>query len=255
MSPSRSTALARAPLSSETPRARNASSSTAATSASLIGSTCWRDTSSVTLDPRESKRWVNSTPVTPDPITIACSGMTGRRVGVAGGEDALAVDGDEIGDARTRAGADRHEVGGDLLEPGDGLHHDRVRVLEPGGAVDDPDLLRFEAPQERRWRRSSIDATRSRSASTSRRPSAAIPIECERPSSSSSPPVAISAFDGMQSQRCAAPPTMSRSTSVTSAPSVAATLAHVLPAGPPPRMTTFGIRRHSTSGGHGFRPT
>ena len=41
----------------------------------------------------------------------------------------------------------------------------------------------------------------------------------------------------MQSQRCAAPPTMSRSTSVTSAPSDAATVAAVLPAGPPPRIT------------------
>ncbi len=38
----------------------------------------------------------------------------------------------------------------------------------------------------------------------------------------SAPPVAIIAFDGMQSHRCAAPPTMSRSTSVTSAPSRAA---------------------------------
>ena len=57
----------------------------------------------------------------------------------------------------------------------------------------------------------------------SRWPSAARPIVCARSSSTSSPPVAISAFDGMQSQRWAAPPTMSRSISVTSAPSVAAT--------------------------------
>src|SRR3989442_656011 len=34
---------------------------------------------------------------------------------------------------------------------------------------------------------------------------------------------------------------MSRSTRVTSAPSVAATLAQVLPAGPPPRMSTVGM--------------
>src|SRR5690348_14914203 len=46
------------------------------------------------------------------------------------------------------------------------------------------------------------------------------------------------AFDGMQSHRCAAPPTTSRSTSVTSAPSVAATVAAVLPAGPPPMITS-----------------
>ncbi len=49
----------------------------------------------------------------------------------------------------------------------------------------------------------------------------------------------------MQSQRCAAPPTMSRSISVTSAPRVAATVAQVLPAGPPPRITRLGIAANS----------
>ena len=43
-----------------------------------------------------------------------------RRVRVAGGEDALVVDGDEVGDARARAGADDDEVGGDLFESGVG---------------------------------------------------------------------------------------------------------------------------------------
>ncbi len=38
----------------------------------------------------------------------------------------------------------------------------------------------------------------------------------------SAPPVAIMALEGMQSHRCAAPPTMSRSMSVTSAPRRAA---------------------------------
>src|SRR5690242_20016541 len=41
----------------------------------------------------------------------------------------------------------------------------------------------------------------------------------------------------MQSHRCAAPPTMSRSISVTSAPSRAAYVAALLPAGPPPMIT------------------
>ena len=71
------------------------------------------------------------------------------------------------------------------------------------------------------------------------------PSACARSSSTSSPPVAISAFDGMQSHRCAAPPTMSRSTSVTSAPRVAATVAQVLPAGPPPRITRLGMATNS----------
>src|SRR4051794_20895936 len=50
------------------------------------------------------------------------------------------------------------------------------------------------------------------------------------------PPVAIIVFDGMQSHRCAAPPTMSRSIIVTCAPCRAAWVAAVLPAGPPPMM-------------------
>ncbi len=51
------------------------------------------------------------------------------------------------------------------------------------------------------------------------------------------PAVAIMALDGMQSSRWAAPPTMSRSIIVTSAPSRAAVVAAVLPAGPPPMIT------------------
>ena len=51
------------------------------------------------------------------------------------------------------------------------------------------------------------------------------------------PPVAIIVLDGMQSHRWAAPPTTSRSIIVTSAPSRAAYVAAVLPAGPPPMIT------------------
>ena len=50
-------------------------------------------------------------------------------------------------------------------------------------------------------------------------------------------PVAIMAFDGTQSHRWAAPPTTSRSMSVTWAPRRAAAVAAELPAGPPPMMT------------------
>ena len=59
----------------------------------------------------------------------------------------------------------------------------------------------------------------------------------ERLSSVSSPPVATIALLGMQSHKCAAPPMMSRSIKVTSAPSDAATVAAVLPPGPPPMIT------------------
>ena len=58
------------------------------------------------------------------------------------------------------------------------------------------------------------------------------------------PPVAIIVLDGMQSQRWAAPPTTSRSTIVTCAPSLAAYVAAVFPAGPPPMIT----KRNTLSG-------
>ncbi len=48
------------------------------------------------------------------------------------------------------------------------------------------------------------------------------PISGDRPTAPSAPPVAIIAFDGMQSRRWAAPPITSRSTTETSAPSRAA---------------------------------
>ncbi len=55
----------------------NSFSSTAATSGSLVGSTCWRDTISDTCEPSALNMCVNSTPVTPEPITTRCSGISG----------------------------------------------------------------------------------------------------------------------------------------------------------------------------------
>ncbi len=74
-SPLRSISSARAPLSSRTPRRSNSSSRAAATSASLLGSTCCRLTISVTWAPKELNMCTNSTPVTPDPITTRWPGM------------------------------------------------------------------------------------------------------------------------------------------------------------------------------------
>ena len=63
------------------------------------------------------------------------------------------------------------------------------------------------------------------------------PISGVRPTAARAPPVAIIAFDGMQSHRWAAPPITSCSITVTSAPRRAAWVAAVLPAGPPPMIT------------------
>jgi hypothetical protein len=65
------------------------------------------------------------------------------------------------------------------------------------------------------------------------------PIPVDRRTKLIAPPVAIIVFEGMQSQRWAAPPTTSRSIIVTSAPRRAAYVAVVLPAGPPPMMTNL----------------
>jgi hypothetical protein len=69
-SPSRIAEFALAPLSKVTFRSRKSSSSTAATSGSRCGSTCWRLTSRLTFEPMLAKMCTNSTPVTPEPITI-----------------------------------------------------------------------------------------------------------------------------------------------------------------------------------------
>ncbi len=67
---------ARAPLSRWTPRRSSSASSAAATSGSFWGSTCWRETMSVTSLPMDENMWTNSTPVTPEPITTRCDGMS-----------------------------------------------------------------------------------------------------------------------------------------------------------------------------------
>ena len=92
------------PSAACTPRCRKSSSSTAATSGSLPGSTCWRDTTSVTLAPNDENMCTNSTPVTPDPMTVTDSRERLGRVAVAGREDAVAVGRAPLRDARPGAG-------------------------------------------------------------------------------------------------------------------------------------------------------
>ena len=101
-------------------------------------------------------------------------GDLGRRVRVAGGEHALAVDGREVGHAWPRAGGDDARSRPSISSmPAVGVDDDLVRAREPAGAVDHPhpcdssrlvDRLRAGGPRSTR--------TRSRSASTSRWPSA-----------------------------------------------------------------------------------
>ena len=94
------------------------------------------------------------------------------------------------------------------------------------------------------WRCDLIPSMRADSASVSTAASAcSSPMPVDRRRKLIAPPVAIIVFDGMQSHRWAAPPTTSRSITVTSAPSRAAYVAAVLPAGPPPMMTNLVVTR------------
>ena len=141
---------ARAPLSSLTPRCMKSSSSTAATSGSLPGSTSWRLTTSVTLEPSDENMWTNSTPVTPEPMTVMLLGDHLRRVAVAGGEDAVAVGLAPVGDARARSGGDRARRRTRCARrPSAPSTCTRVRAGEPGGAHDHAHAL---ARRAGRWR-------------------------------------------------------------------------------------------------------
>ena len=171
------------------------------------------------------------------------------RVGLTGREDALAVDGGPLRDAGAAAGGEEDRVGVEPDVTVGGRHHHLVRAGEPARAAEQLHALaleelgglRLEAVLDRR------DA-RSQHRGVDRRPCAGVsPISGVRPTAASAPPVAIMAFDGMQSHRWAAPPITSCSTRLTLAPSRAAWVAAVLPAGPPPRIT----RRLGT--GRGYR--
>ena len=71
-------------------------------------------------------------------------GHLSGRVGVAGGEDALAVDGGPVGDAGPAAGAEHDDVGLDLLEAVGRFGHYLVGALERAGALDEADVLALQ---------------------------------------------------------------------------------------------------------------
>ena len=195
---------------------------------------------------------VNSTPVTPEPMTTMCSGSSGGGYAWRVVSTRSPSTGANSGTRGREPVATTTKSASSSSMPVGGLDDDLVRPLEPAGAAEEPDLLRLEQVHDRvvqalpRSTRPARGARRGR-----RRPRPAGPSRALRPSSASSPPVAIIAFDGMQSHRWAAPPMTSRSTSVTSAPSVAATVAHVLPAGPPPRITSRTPEMRVTHPGYG----
>ena len=202
------------------------------------GSTCWRDTTSVTCAPSALNMCVNSTPVTPEPITTRCSGISGGgyawRLSRMRSPSSVAQSG-----IRGREPVESRIASASISSTPSSVTAATVRGTDQAaGAADQAHALRLE--QARRCRRAACPrcrrcarAARRRRARRARR----VPSCAAWPSSVSSLPVATIALLGMQSHRCAAPPTTSRSMSVTSAPSDAATVAAVLPAGPPPMIT------------------
>ena len=64
-------------------------------------------------------------------------------------EDALVVDGDEVGHAGPRPGGHDDVVGRQLLDHPVGVDHHLVRALQLGPPVDHPDLLRRELRGDR----------------------------------------------------------------------------------------------------------
>ncbi len=88
--------------------------------------------------------WTNSTPVTPEPMTVTLSGKTRAGSNRAWCQDAVAVGLTPVGDARSGSGGDEGGVELDgALSIGAG-HSARVGRGETGGAVDDLDPLADE---------------------------------------------------------------------------------------------------------------
>ena len=194
---------------------------------------------SVTWLPSDENMCTNSTPVTPEPMTTRCSGIS------VGGYASRVV--------RTRSPSTTAQSGMRGRLPVDEQHDVGLELDDARRAVSTTTScgpFRRPVPWIMRtsWLSQQVDDV-VLEARLDRLDAVAQALEVELrlarrqahagagATSPIAPPVAIIALDGMQSQRWAAPPTMSRSTIVTSAPSRAAVVAAVLPAGPPPMMT------------------
>src|SRR5581483_10079111 len=210
----------------------------AATSGSFAGRTCWRETINVTSLPNDENMWTNSTPVTPEPMTTRCDGISG------GGYASRVV--------RTRRPSTSAHSGTRGRLPVDTRMASASTSSTPSALSTTTSCALFKRalPWIMRtcWLSSRstmpccnlsvISAMRPFTSSGSMCDEDSVrPIPPMRRLKDMAPPVAIIAFDGMQSHRWAAPPIRSRSTIVTSAPRRAACVAAVLPAGPPPMIT------------------
>ena len=250
VSPSTSMPTARAPLNRRTPRRMKSSSSAAATSGSFCGRTCCRLTMRVTWHPNAENMCTNSTPVTPEPTTTRCSGSSGggyaSRVVSTRSPSSGAQSGTRgrlpvLSSTTSASSSSRPSAVSTTISFGPFSRPVPLTIRTPWLSSRPLTEVRSLSSMARIRRRSE---SKSRLADTSVMPMPWAALICER-----APPVAIIALDGMQSHRWAAPPTMSRSTSVTSAPSRAAWVAAWLPAGPPPMIT----KRLAMA--RGYRPT
>ncbi len=167
-------------------------------------------------------------------------GENRRRIAVAGRQDPIAVGEAPVGDSRPGPGGDQDRVGRDRLGPALVVDGDLVRAGDPGRSRGSSARPGSRAGS-RRCSSTGPGSSPIRSRSASIVDLGPLALEPHAPTSGReneiAPPVAIIVFDGMQSSRWAAPPTMSRSIIVTWAPRRAACVAAVFPAGPPPMIT------------------
>ena len=156
---------------------------------------------------------VNSTPVTPEPITQRCDG-------ISGGGYASRVVRMRSPSSAAQSGTRGREPVASTNEVGVDLDRSSVSVSavtscgpdEPTGPVHQPHALGLEQVVHR-LAQLLLDRRHplAQRVDVELALGARVPSMRARASSASSPPVAIIAFDGMQSQRCAAPPMTSRS--------------------------------------------
>ena len=226
---------------------------TSAASASSPGST--RSRRGDERRPASRARWyadANSAPVTPDPTTISRSGSLVEAVQLLPGQDALAVGLALRQHPRVRAGRDaarrrpravssppsaavatttaRPVRAGRRPRPAHALAPRRRPLMSADCAAASASTRALTAP------RSTPTAVAVGSAAAAAQPHAELGRLGD---GRSSPRRSRSAScSGTQSVSTAEPPSPSRSTTVTSAPSCAATSAASYPPGPPPRITT-----------------
>ena len=179
---------------------------------------------SVTSLPKLLNMWTNSTPVTPEPMITKCWGTSG------GGYAWRVVSIRRPSGLHHSGTRGRLPVASTTTSAVISRRPSAVSATTSCGPTSDPVPVMMSTPWLSRIRSRDLFSVDWVDSMYSRRPARSIvgvtgssPIPVARDTNDITPPAAIMALDGMQSHRLAAPPRMSFSTRVTSAPRRAAT--------------------------------